>query len=151
MRDLISGPMRSGVFWGTAVGVVLFCLMAPGGRYASDPYVILSDQIDSGGASRQSISYQTRDSLAVPLAQVISRSETFENRSGLAHLIEDLLPGDLDENGRVDKHDLLLFSLSWMTEPGVPGYNYTADLNRSVIDRRVTEEDLLLLIEIIRQ
>jgi len=61
--------------------------------------------------------------------QIIQRSVSFENRTGLAHLASAAKRGDLDENGVLTSRDIFLCSLSWQSRPGLgpSQYNFLAD------------------------
>ena len=79
------------------------------------------------------------------------QSAGYESRGGLAHLIQGALPGDLDENNGIDEKDLFLFTRHWKTVAGQSGYDYRADLNRTLQDQQINEKDLLLLLERLRE
>ncbi len=135
------------------VALVLLAAAAFGGRRSSPSFFIETDQIDSGGtlgARRSSPSYSLQDSVGIPGAAGLSRSGDHEAQGWLRALLSIGLTADLNDDDRVDRLDLFVFPLSWKTVNGDPDYDFSADLVTHVNDRRVNEEDLLRMLELLR-
>jgi hypothetical protein len=136
----------------TVLGGLFLWTGAVVAQRGSQTQEIRSDQLDSGGNHRQSARWMVRDSIG-PLPQGVGRrvSDSFESQAGFFYMAVEILPGDFDENGRLDFGDLLLLSRSWKTEKGQPNFRFTADLFQEADRQRIDERDLLAWLRLYRQ
>ena len=135
--------------WITA-GLLFCCVTALAARRVSEEKGIRADQINAGGANYRTAYYTAvRDVVGSPQPNGITQSNHYINQGGLAYLIAEPEPGDLNEDGKIDVKDLYLFAGSWKTEPTDPNYHYQADIVQSISDRRINEEDLFEFIRLL--
>jgi len=130
-------------------GLLFLLIIQADSRRLSSRFEILGDDLNGGGARRESQSYCIRDTAiaAQPVGAIYS--DSFVNRSGLAYILANQRPGDLNEDGELNHRDLFLFSLGWKSQPDDGRYRSSADLIQGAKERRIDQADLLKLMGLI--